>query len=96
MFEAFRLQIQYDRRTNTARCRVTLTGDTIDATARTATTAMRAGHTNHQKHEHHKNNENGDATAHTNGPSSPVFLVPPAGDPEHGDVGNRWSALVSG
>ena len=35
LFEALRLQIHYDGVTNEARCRVTLTGDTIDAVART-------------------------------------------------------------
>ena len=43
MFEAHRLTVHYDKRTHSVRCRVVLSSDTIDATARTADEAMRAG-----------------------------------------------------
>jgi hypothetical protein len=36
LFEALRLEIRYNRDTNTATCRVTLTGPTITAASRTA------------------------------------------------------------
>jgi hypothetical protein len=36
LFEALRLEIRYNRETNTATCRVTLTGPTITAASRTA------------------------------------------------------------
>ncbi len=45
MFEAFRLQIRYDKATNKAHCRVILCADTITATARTAEHAMHAAQT---------------------------------------------------
>jgi site-specific DNA recombinase len=40
LFEAFRLTIHYDKRTNSARCRVIICADNLDATAATAETAM--------------------------------------------------------
>ncbi|MEU3962941.1 recombinase family protein [Streptomyces buecherae] len=43
MFEAFRLQIRFDKRANSAHCRVVLAADTVDATARIAAEAMEAG-----------------------------------------------------
>ena len=36
LFEALRLQIHYDFTTHIATCKITLTGDTIDAVARTS------------------------------------------------------------
>ncbi|RBM14125.1 hypothetical protein DEH69_18875 [Streptomyces sp. PT12] len=43
VFEAFRLQIRYDKVTTTAHCRVILCADTIAATAQTAQDAMSVG-----------------------------------------------------
>ncbi len=40
LFEALRLEIHYDRRTNLATCRVTLTGETVEALARTTREAV--------------------------------------------------------
>ncbi len=40
LFEALRLEIHYDRATNLATCRVTLTGETVEALARTTREAV--------------------------------------------------------
>ena len=44
MFEAFRLQLHYDKRTNSVRCQVTLASETIGSVARAAGDALRTGH----------------------------------------------------
>ncbi len=42
LFEALRLEVRYNRATNIATCRVTLTGETIPATARVGVDAVKA------------------------------------------------------
>jgi site-specific DNA recombinase len=78
LFEALRLEIHYDGTTNEALCRITLTGDTIDAVARTTSeTAVTppsrdaAGHTSSNRRE--KN----DMTSH--GDLATICVVPPTG-----------------
>ncbi|KQC34698.1 hypothetical protein [Frankia sp. ACN1ag] len=42
LFEALRLEVRYKRATNIATCRITLTGETIPATARVGVDAVKA------------------------------------------------------
>ena len=67
LFEALRLEIHYDKTTNQATCRITLSGDTVNAARRTATTATEAS----------THAATGPAASGTG--SIPILVVPPAG-----------------
>jgi hypothetical protein len=52
LFEALRLQIRYDFTTHIATCKITLTGDTIDAVARTSQETIADGPAEHATGHH--------------------------------------------
>jgi hypothetical protein len=92
LFEALRLEIYYNKHTNTATCRITLTGQTI-------TTARHATHNAtviplHSKQDpdqnkHQNNDQSGVASDDHPGP---ILVVPPAGfEPATHGLGNRCS-----
>ena len=67
LFEALRLEIHYDKTTNRAICRITLSGDTVEA-ARRAGNAVAGAVTTASADP---------APAHAG--SGPILVVPPAG-----------------
>jgi hypothetical protein len=84
LFEALRLEIHYNKPTNTATARITLTGQTI-------TTARHAAHhatvtplrhkQDRDQHKHQNNDQSGIASDDHPGP---ILVVPPAGLPKDG------------
>ncbi|GAA1895384.1 recombinase family protein [Streptantibioticus ferralitis] len=76
LFEALRLEIHYDRTTNLATCRITLTGETIPAVSQTTSEAVvvpfQRGRTSHE----HKESK---MTTERYRPTASFCVVPPAG-----------------
>ncbi len=82
LFEALRLEIRYDGRTNEAVCTITLSGETIDAVSRTAHEAaiVPMGSIEGDRMKHHAKEEEID---HDLSPAT-FCVVPPAGfEPAH-------------
>lgn len=82
LFEALRLEIRYDGRTNEAVCTITLSGETIDAVSRTAHEAavVPIGSIEGDRMKHHAKEEEID---HDLSPAT-FCVVPPAGfEPAH-------------
>jgi site-specific DNA recombinase len=84
LFEALRLEIHYNKHTNTATARITLTGQTI-TTARHATHNATVTPLRHkQDRDEHKDQNNDQSGVASDGHPGPILVVPPAGLPKDG------------
>lgn len=78
LFEALRLEIRYNRDTNTATCRVTLTGPTITAASRTAHDAAVISLDAARQRRQQRKQENTEQDRHPSGDGPvPILVVPP-------------------
>ncbi|WP_189060254.1 recombinase family protein [Longimycelium tulufanense] len=78
LFEALRLEIHYNKHTNQATCRITLTGQTITAArhaARTAVAPLRRQQGGDQQEQNNKDQGHVPADDHP----GPILVVPPVG-----------------
>jgi hypothetical protein len=94
LFEALRLEIHYDGVTNEALCRITLTGDTIEAVARATheTAVIPLARDAADRDKHYKKEKTG---MKANRDLATFCEVPPAGDVGHGNGGSRRSGAGS-
>ncbi len=93
LFEALRLEIHYNKHTNRATCRITLTGHTITAASRTAhTAAVIPLERTRPAHGQQTRSNKDQATTATNDQPGPILVVPPAGfEPATPALGERCS-----
>lgn len=79
LFEALRLEIHYNKLTNTATCRITLTGQTLDAARNAAHDATVTAASHQQAHDQKTRPSAGQADITTDTHAGPMLVVPSAG-----------------
>jgi hypothetical protein len=84
LFEALRLEIHYNKHTNTATARITLTGQTITTARHAAHNATVTPLRHKQDRDEHKDQNNDQSGVASYGHPGPILVVPPAGSPKDG------------